>query len=269
MARDEMTTSNTGGAGASHYETGLLGEFFKGGSFRSLFDALDRMQGRADAVFVSDGIDYEQMGGTLRDFLGADADTLSDADAAEVEDQFALRLSGEVYLEAGSHRFYAMTDDGFRLTIDGQVVTEYEGARASDVSQGTIRIAESGWYSINVDYFEAWGHSELRVGHSVNGGPLGYIDEGALRHSVGTDVEEPANAAPQANDDGGLTVAAGQGGEPIEAMLFNRDEPLDADQLYRLVFRLQVNEFRGRQSANLIVEYCCIDAPGLVRRAAS
>lgn len=66
-----------------------------------------------------------------------------------------------------------------------------------------------------------------------------------------------------------LTVAACHGGDPIEAMLFNRDEPLDADQLYRLVFRLQVNEFRGRQSANLIVEYCCIDAPGLVRRAAS
>ncbi|WCR12089.1 tandem-95 repeat protein [Paracoccus stylophorae] len=226
-----MTTSNTGGAGASHYETGLLGEFFKGGSFRSLFDALDRMQGRADAVFVSDGIDYEQMGGTLRDFLGADADTLSDADAAEVEDQFALRLSGEVYLEAGSHRFYAMTDDGFRLTIDGQVVTEYEGARASDVSQGTIRIAESGWYSINVDYFEAWGHSELRVGHSVNGGPLGYIDEGALRHSVGTDVEEPSNAAPQANDDGGLTVAAGQVLTIRIADLLANDSDADGDAL--------------------------------------
>ncbi|WP_199678928.1 single-stranded-DNA-specific exonuclease RecJ [Salinisphaera sp. LB1] len=64
-----------------------------------------------------------------------------------------------------------------------------------------------------------------------------------------------------------LTVQSSRGGGPIEAMIFNRDVPLDAAQLHRLVFRLQVNEFRGRQSANLIVEYCCVDTPGLVRRA--
>lgn len=66
-----------------------------------------------------------------------------------------------------------------------------------------------------------------------------------------------------------LTVQSCIGGEPIEAMIFNRGELLDAAQVYRLVFRLQVNEFRGRQSANLIVEHCCVDAPGLVRRADS
>ncbi|MGB7757727.1 MAG: single-stranded-DNA-specific exonuclease RecJ [Salinisphaera sp.] len=64
-----------------------------------------------------------------------------------------------------------------------------------------------------------------------------------------------------------LTVQSSRGGAPLEAMIFNRDEPLDAACVQRLVFRLQVNEFRGRQSANLIVQYCCADAPGLVRRA--
>ncbi len=64
-----------------------------------------------------------------------------------------------------------------------------------------------------------------------------------------------------------LTVQSSRGGDPIEAMIFNRDELLDAACIHRFVFRLQVNEFRGRQSANLIVEYCCVDAPGLVRRA--
>ncbi|HET7315000.1 single-stranded-DNA-specific exonuclease RecJ [Salinisphaera sp.] len=66
-----------------------------------------------------------------------------------------------------------------------------------------------------------------------------------------------------------LTVQACLGGEPIEAMIFHRDEPLDAARVHRLVFRLLVNEFRGRQRANLIVEHCRVDAPGLVRRAAT
>ena len=66
-----------------------------------------------------------------------------------------------------------------------------------------------------------------------------------------------------------LTVQAVNGGAPIEAMIFNRDELLDDSRVHRLVFQLQVNEFRGRQSANLIVEHCCVDAPGLVRRERS
>lgn len=61
-----------------------------------------------------------------------------------------------------------------------------------------------------------------------------------------------------------MEVCPSQGGEPIEAMFFNHDQWLDEQQLYRLIFRLQVNEFRGRQTANLIVQHCCIDRPGLV-----
>lgn len=53
-----------------------------------------------------------------------------------------------------------------------------------------------------------------------------------------------------------LTVQACLGGEPIEAMIFQRDTPLDDGRIHRLVFRLQVNEYRGQQRANLIVEHC-------------
>lgn len=213
------------------YESGLLGEVYEGGALGNLSDALRRMQGDADATFVSDGIDYDLTGGTLRDFLGLDAGSLSDPDANLIEDQFALRLSGEVYLEAGTHRFYAMTDDGFRLTIDGQIVTQYTGARMSGLSQGTIQIAESGWYSINVDYFEAWGDSELRIAHTVNGGPLAYLDDSQLRHSVDEEVEEPANTAPDAANDGGFSVQAGQVLTISVAALLANDSDADGDDL--------------------------------------
>lgn len=43
------------------------------------------------------------------------------------------------------------------------------------------------------------------------------------------------------------------GGAPIEAMRFGHDTLLDADRRYRFVYRLAVNVFRDRTSANLIV----------------
>ncbi|MBU3029241.1 Ig-like domain-containing protein [Paracoccus marinaquae] len=191
------------------YAAGLMGEVFRGGTLNNLADALVRMQGTADAVFVADSIDYAKTNGSLANLLGEDAQSLSGVDANALRDQFALRLSGEIYLEAGTHRFDNITDDGFRLTVDGQVVAEYADPRASAGTSGAIEIAEAGWYSINVDYFEARGGAELRVRHSVNGGESADLDANRLRHATGetdggespVDPEPVANTAPDAQDD--------------------------------------------------------------------
>ncbi|MDP5307749.1 Ig-like domain-containing protein [Paracoccus spongiarum] len=180
----KLPVSAPSGSSTNGYSSGLLGEVYLGGSLRNLGDALRLMQGRPTATFVSDGIDYRATNGSLVDLLGADASTLSDPRGHLLSDQFALRLTGQVYLEAGSHRFYNTTDDGFRLTVNGSVVSEFGNARSSGTSQGVIQIAESGWYSINVDYFEAYGASELRIRHSHNGGTIGTLDESDLRHAV-------------------------------------------------------------------------------------
>ncbi|MDA3921439.1 MAG: single-stranded-DNA-specific exonuclease RecJ [Salinisphaera sp.] len=57
-----------------------------------------------------------------------------------------------------------------------------------------------------------------------------------------------------------LTVQPIDGASEIEAMVFNCGELLDEAAIYRLVFRLQVNEFRGVQRPNLIVEHLRVEA---------
>jgi len=52
-----------------------------------------------------------------------------------------------------------------------------------------------------------------------------------------------------------LVVQPVRGVHEIEAMVFNHADLLDESLMYRLVYRLQVNEFRGTQKPNLIVEH--------------
>jgi hypothetical protein len=183
-----------------NYETGLQGAVYTGDNFDILFDALDRMQRDPDATFVSDAFDYSASFGALGDFLGEDAETLSDPATRAISDQYALHFSGQIYLEAGRHSFYNMTDDGFRLTIGDELVAQYSDPRASGLSEGQVTISESGWYTINVDYFEQWGASELRIGHRLNGGPLEYLGGDRLRYAAET-TDVPTNTAPDSRND--------------------------------------------------------------------
>lgn len=52
-----------------------------------------------------------------------------------------------------------------------------------------------------------------------------------------------------------LGLVAAQGGVPISAIWFNRAEYLDEARAYRIVYRLSVNEFRGQQSLDLVIEH--------------
>lgn len=193
-----------------NYQGGLLGQVYTNGSFGDLFDALARMEGDPDAEFVSDGVDYQASWGNLTEFLGDDAGTLTDSTAAGAEDQYALRLTGQIYLEAGVHTFDSTTDDGFRLTIGGEVVSEFTDPRAPDTSTGVAEVSQSGWYTIQVDYFEAWGQSALWITHSVNGGASSFIDPSSLRYlpegadagGGGTDPGDPVpNSRPESQND--------------------------------------------------------------------
>jgi single-stranded-DNA-specific exonuclease len=46
------------------------------------------------------------------------------------------------------------------------------------------------------------------------------------------------------------------GGQPMDAIAFNQGQPLNAERV-RLAYRLDVNEFRGALSAQLVVEHIC------------
>lgn len=187
-----------------------MGEVYRTGAVKNLDMALASLRSTPHAVFVSDGIDYRLTNGSLTQFLGDDARSLSNASVGAISDAFVLRLSGQIYLEAGTHRFHNTTDDGFRLTIGGETAAEYGDPRGSDTTRGVVEISRAGWYTINIDYFEAWHDAQLEIRHSLNGGAMSYLNSSRLRFANGetgggqepeTPVEPRPNTAPDARND--------------------------------------------------------------------
>lgn len=129
------------------------------------------MDAPPDAVFIAESFDFEG-GSTLGHFLGSDTpDDVSDI----LAETFGLHADGFIFLEEGRHRLDVETDDGFRLSIGGEKVAAFEGLRSPGVSSVTIEAKETGFYDIDLLYFENTGQQVLKV--SLDGEIL---DQGIL-----------------------------------------------------------------------------------------
>jgi hypothetical protein len=92
-------------------------------------------------------------------YVGADFD-ISPRGAA---DEFAFVFEATLTIDAaGDHTFFVTSDDGSRLTIDGEVVVDNDGAHAVQERSGTIALT-AGPHEIRVEYFEAAGRERLSV----------------------------------------------------------------------------------------------------------
>ena len=78
----------------------------------------------------------------------------------------AIRLSGQMYVQPGSYDFRVTADDGFRFTVAGQTLLEYDGNQSP-----TTRIFENvqlgdlggGLQAIELLYWEQGGNARLRI----------------------------------------------------------------------------------------------------------
>lgn len=71
-------------------------------------------------------------------------------------DNFSVRWSRPVYFEAGNYRFTTTSDDGIRLSIDGQILIDQWKEQASTSYNADVRLA-AGWYTVKVEYLEKTG----------------------------------------------------------------------------------------------------------------
>ena len=72
-------------------------------------------------------------------------------------DGFCVRWSGYLYIEKeGDYTFYLSTDDGSRLSIDGEQVIDNWGHHAVEERSATVRLAR-GEHELRVDYYEDYG----------------------------------------------------------------------------------------------------------------
>lgn len=78
-------------------------------------------------------------------------------------DYFGLRFEGALVIDtAGEYTFHIGSDDGSRLTIDGQVVVDNDGVHPHTVKSGKMKLTK-GRHLIVADVFEHAGQESLKV----------------------------------------------------------------------------------------------------------
>ncbi len=82
--------------------------------------------------------------------------TLSPMPGVLPADEFSVRWTRDVYLQAGTYQFYATVDDGVRIAVDGVPVIDQWIPQTRATHAGTYYLA-AGTHQIRVEYFEATG----------------------------------------------------------------------------------------------------------------
>jgi hypothetical protein len=101
-------------------------------------------------------------------------------------DGVMAKITGFIHLDkTGTYGFSFESNDGVRLTIDGEMITEDPGVHSDQYSLiGHKEVTEPGWYPLSIDYFERKGTSTLRFfwGPPGTEGTLPLVPAEALAH---------------------------------------------------------------------------------------
>lgn len=181
------------------YEIGPIGqfiEFLKGGDW-------------------GDGGDlghYEPGDNHLRKFLNDSGQGDGDDVGNDVDyDHAVINLDGSIYFDGGNYDFRVTSDDGFRLTIDGENVVEYNGNRSANDTEAHDVHLEQGFHDIGVIYWDDGGdatlHIQVKTPDSDDWQTLS-TDNFTLLGDGGEPVLGDNDSIIE-NDDGGLSILTG------------------------------------------------------------
>ncbi len=103
---------------------------------------------------------------------------------AKRKQSFALRFRGNITVaKAGKYTFFAQSDDGSRLYIDGRQVVENGGIHPKQERSGEIELKE-GVHTFLLTYFDGGGQTELSVKWEGPGLKKGSIPASAFTHDA-------------------------------------------------------------------------------------
>ena len=149
----------------------------------SVDQALDLVAGRSpDAAFAVTALDYPagdddtaDSGTTsLSAFLGPDAASLTGTDLTLQDSVFVF--TGQILLSEGEQTFAIGSDDGFRLTIGGSVIAEFNDSRGFGQTSVTVD-AGVGLASFMLVFYDDNGD-----------GGIEFLVDGSIAEAVGADV---------------------------------------------------------------------------------
>jgi len=140
------------------------GEFWETPRRDDVDAAIADTSGSPDATFSSTHVDYPQGAAAgqqsslpLSNFLGTDAPSIAGNGAAVLTTSI-IRFSGFIELAPGPHSFSVGSDDGYRLIIDGNVVSEHPRVRGFRTTTVTQDVG-SGVLPFELWFFERTGNT--------------------------------------------------------------------------------------------------------------
>ncbi len=90
--------------------------------------------------------------GIVRDFYGMDA-----LDFGGLKEDFVLKATGYLYAEKDTTAGLRIwSDDGSRVTLDGQVILDNDGMHGTEVKETLVRLSK-GYHPITIDYIQGKG----------------------------------------------------------------------------------------------------------------
>jgi len=78
------------------------------------------------------------------------------------KDEFSVRWRGHWSFQTGGYRFYAYSDDGVRVWVDGALVIDQWRDQSATVSSGDVYLTE-GEHLVEVAYYERTHNAQIRV----------------------------------------------------------------------------------------------------------
>ncbi len=125
-------------------------------------------------------------------------------------DNYSIRWTAE--LEAAfdeTYTFYAMTDDGVRLWIDGQLLIDHWFDQSAIERSGSIDLA-AGPHSLLMEYYENAGHSVAQLRWESPSTVKQIVPQGALSLPVKAGAPRPRNGSANVFQSVALTWTAGE-----------------------------------------------------------
>ncbi|MGO1117234.1 calcium-binding protein [Rhodovibrionaceae bacterium A322] len=179
LIRGDSGESDSGAAAVPGAGSGLVGEIFSdGGSFVDVNEAIALTESSSPVyTFSSTALDYPNGGTTSHSddigaFLGSDSSSLSPGSGASVTNEnLAFKFSGYIYIPAGTYDFTVGSDDGFRLLIGGNTITEFTGPRGFATTTGSETFT-GGIYEFELFFFENGGAEGVEVTSTLTGGSI-------------------------------------------------------------------------------------------------
>ncbi len=198
---------------------GLAGEYYGTNYWvYNVFSALRRVYNNTPkATFIATSTDFNSGSGSLgywnhlQTFLGPDAASL---DNDPPNDRRAIIvLKGYVYMEAGNHNFQVYGDDGYRIKVAGDIVAQknYNGS-ASTITYPSFNIPQTGYYPIEILYWDAGSNYRLKIQERRLGDSYHYLDDTNTLRDCDMDHDGQTNNVDLDTDNDGLTDIFEAGG---------------------------------------------------------